>query len=159
MNQTDTARTNTGMTDLYDNPALYDGVRTRRIFAFLVDYTLVLILCIPVAIVVFVMGLLTFGLAWFLYGILFLLVAVPYVGFTLGGANQATPGMRMMGVRLERLDGGRVDFTLAILHSVLFWVANAVLTPLVLLLSLVLARKQTLHDRLLGTVVVRAHSV
>jgi Predicted membrane protein/domain len=142
--------------DAHDDPALYDGVRTRRAMAFLIDYALVIALCIPAAIVVFFLGLLTLGLGFFLYGILFLLVAVPYVGFTLGGPAQATPGMRAMGIRLERLDGGPIDFFLALVHSVLFWALNAVLTPLILLATLVLDRKQTLHDRLLGTVVIRA---
>lgn len=142
--------------DAMDDAALYDGVRTRRIMAFLVDYALVIALCIPAAVVVFFLGLLTLGLGFFLYGILFLLVAIPYVGFTLGGAAQATPGMRAMGIKLVRLDGGPIDFFLALVHSVLFWALNAVLTPFILLATLILDRKQTLHDRLLGTVIIRS---
>jgi uncharacterized RDD family membrane protein YckC len=149
------AETDFAMVDMYENPALYDGVRTRRVLAFLLDYTFIILLCIPAAVVVFFFGVLTLGLGFFLYGILFFLVAVPYVGFSLGGAGQATPGMRMTGIRLERLDGRRVDFIFAIVHSVLFWAANAILTPLILLATLFLDRKQTVHDRLLGTVVVR----
>ena len=149
------AETDYAMVDMYDNPALYDGVRTRRVLAFLLDYTFIILLCIPAAVVVFFFGLLTLGLGFFLYGILFFLVAVPYVGFSLGGVGQATPGMRMTGIKLERLDGGRVDFLFALVHSVLFWAANAILTPLILLATLFLDRKQTVHDRLLGTVVVR----
>lgn len=139
----------------YDDPALYDGVRTKRILSFFLDYTLILVLCIPVAVVIFFLGILTFGLGFLLYGALFFMVAIPYIGFTLGGPNQATPGMRIMGIRLERLDGGRIDFLFALVHSVLFWAANAILTPLILLATLVLDRKQTVHDRLLGTVVVQ----
>ena len=41
------------------------------------------------------------------------------------------------------------------MNSVLFWAANALLTPLVLLFALITDRKRTLHDLLLGTVVVR----
>jgi uncharacterized RDD family membrane protein YckC len=74
----------------------------------------------------------------------------------MGGASQATPGMRLAGVRLERLGGGRVDPPLAMLHGVLFWASNAVLTPLILLVALFTPRKQLLQDLLLGTVVVRA---
>ncbi|MBW3098761.1 RDD family protein [Pseudohoeflea coraliihabitans] len=139
----------------YDDRTLYEGVRTRRVLAFFIDYALVLLLCIPVAMVIFVAGVLTFGLGFMLYSVLFVLVAVPYVGFTLGGGNQATPGMRMMGIRLERLDGRGIDFLFAVVHSVLFWAFNAILTPLILLATLILDRKQTVHDRLLGTVVVR----
>jgi uncharacterized RDD family membrane protein YckC len=64
--------------------------------------------------------------------------------------------MRMMNIRLDRLDGRRVDGLFAVVHSVLFWAGNVVLTPLVLLVSLFADRKRTLHDLLLGTVVTRS---
>lgn len=139
----------------YDDIALFDGVRTRRVMAFFIDYAIVLLLCIPVAVLVFFIGIFTLGLGFFLYPILFLLVAIPYIGLSMGGPNQATPGMRMMNIRVARLDGRPVDFMLAVVHGVLFWGLNAVLTPLVLLATLVLDRKRALHDWLLGTVVVR----
>jgi uncharacterized RDD family membrane protein YckC len=74
---------------------------------------------------------------------------------TLGGRNQATTGMRIMGIRLDRLDGRPVDGLLAVVHTVLFWAGNVLLTPLVLLVALFADRKRTLHDLLLGTVVTR----
>jgi uncharacterized RDD family membrane protein YckC len=141
-------------TDL-DAPRLYDGVRSRRSFGFIADYTFILLLSIPAAIVVGLLGILTLGLGWMLYGILLPLIAVLYVGFTMGGSAQATPGMRLAGVHIERLSGGSVDPMLAILHGVLFWASNAVLTPFVLLVALFTPRKQLLQDLLLGTVVVR----
>jgi len=139
----------------YDDIALYDGVRTKRVLAFFIDYAIVLALCVPVAILIFFIGIFTLGLGFFLYPLLFLLVAIPYIGMSMGGPNQATPGMRMMGIRVARLDGRPVDFMLAVVHGVLFWALNAVLTPFILLATLVLDRKQTVHDWLLGTVVVR----
>lgn len=139
-----------------DDVRAYDGVRTRRVFAFLLDYMIVALLLIPFAIVVFLLGLLTFGLGWSLFAILAPLVALIYVWNTLGGPNQATVGMRMMGIRLERLDGRPVDGMLGVVHSVLFWAGNVVLTPLILLVALFADRKRTLHDLLLGTVVTRS---
>jgi len=139
-----------------DNPALYEGVLARRVLAFCVDYLLVLLLTIPAAIVVALLGVLTLGLGWLLYAVLVPLVALVYVWRTLGGPNQATTGMRMLGIKLLRLDGGRVDGPLAVLHSVLFWAGNVVLTPLILLATLFTDRKRTVHDLLLGTVVARA---
>ena len=91
-----------------------------------------------------------------LYGILPPAVAILYVWNTLGGRKQATSGMQMMSIRLERIDGGRIDGMLAVVHSVLFWAGNVVLTPLILLATLVLDRKRTVHDLLLGTVVLRS---
>jgi uncharacterized RDD family membrane protein YckC len=140
----------------HDDVRLYEGVRTRRIFAFLIDYAIVLLLMIPFGFLVLLLGLLTLGFGWVLFGILFPAVALSYVWTTLGGPRQATKGMQAMSIHLERLDGGQVDGMLALVHSVLFWAANAVLTPLILLATLVLDRKRTVHDLLLGTVVVRS---
>jgi uncharacterized RDD family membrane protein YckC len=90
-----------------------------------------------------------------LFGVLVPAVALIYIWNTLGGPNQATPGMRAFGIRLERFDGSRIDGLTAIVHSLLFWVSVTVLTPLILLATLFLDYKRTLHDLLLGTVVVR----
>lgn len=136
---------------------LYDGVRTRRIMAFLVDFVMVTLLSVPVFLLVLVLGLITLGLGWMLIGGIWPVVALIYIWNTLGGRNQATIGMNLMGIRLERLDGGPVDGMLAVVHSVLFWAFNVVLTPLVLLVSLFANRKRLLQDLLLGTVVVRSY--
>lgn len=133
----------------------YEGVRSRRIMAFFIDYALVLALCVPVAILIFFLGIFSFGLGWMLYSVLFAIVALPYVGLTLGGVKQATPGMQIAGVRMIRTDGGYVDMMLAMVHAVLFWVGNVIFSPLILLVSLFTNRKRLLHDLLLGVVVIR----
>ena len=138
-----------------DDVRAYDGVRTRRIMAFLVDYLIVGLLLIPFAVLVLVLGLLTFGLAWSLFAILGPMVALIYVWNTLGGPNQATVGMRMMGIQLDRLDGRPIDGMVAMVHTVLFWAGNVILTPLILLATLFTDRKRAVHDLLLGTVVTR----
>lgn len=143
------------ISDRLDDVRVYDGVRTRRVIAFLVDYLIVGLLMIPFAVLVLLLGILTLGLGWMLFGILFPAVALIYIWTTLGGPNQATVGMRMLDIRLERLDGRKVDGMLAVVHSVLFWAANAILTPLVLLVTLFTDRKRALHDLLLGTVIAR----
>lgn len=139
-----------------DDIRVYEGVLTRRMMAFVVDYLIVALLMIPFAILVFVFGVVTLGLGWALFSVLFPAVALTYVWNTMGGPNQATVGMRMMGIRLERLDGQPVDGLLAIVHTVLFWAGNVLLTPLILLATLFLERKRTVHDLLLGTVVARS---
>jgi uncharacterized RDD family membrane protein YckC len=139
-----------------DDWRAYSGVLSRRIFAFIIDYALVLLLCIPAAVVVFFLGILTLGLGWFLYPALFVIVALIYFGMTVGGRSQASPGMRVMGIAVARLDGRRIDFMTAVVHMVLFWILNSVLTPLILLAGLFIERSRLVHDLLLGTVVVRA---
>lgn len=138
-----------------DDMRVYEGVRTRRIFAFVIDYCIIALLLIPFAILVAILGVLTLGLGWMLFSILGPAVALIYVWNTLGGSNQATVGMKMMGIRLDRLDGRPVDGLIAVVHTVLFWAGNVILTPLILLATLFLDRKRTVHDLLLGTVVTR----
>ncbi len=138
-----------------DDWRAYSGVLSRRIFAFIIDYMLVLLLCIPAAVVVFFLGVLTLGLGWFLYPALFVIVALLYFGMTVGGRAQASPGMRAVGIAMMRLDGRRIDFLTAVVHMVLFWILNSVLTPLILLAGLFIERSRLVHDLLLGTVMVR----
>ncbi|WP_421366933.1 RDD family protein [Agrobacterium tumefaciens] len=140
-----------------DDRRAYSGVLSRRIFAFLIDYAIVLLLCIPAAVIVFFLGVITLGLGFFLYPALFVIVAVLYFGVTLSGPSQASPGMRAMGIAMARMDGRRIDFLLATVHIALFWIINSVLTPLILLAGLFTERSRLVHDFLLGTVMVRTY--
>ncbi len=133
----------------------YSGVLSRRAFAFVIDYAIVLLLCIPAAVIVFFLGIITLGLGFFLYPALFVIVALLYFGMTLGGPSQATPGMRAVGIMMVRNDGRRMDFLTAMVHTVLFWIINSFLTPLILLVGLFTDRSRLVHDMLLGTVLVR----
>ena len=135
--------------------ASVDGVLTKRIFAFLADAVFVFLLCIPVSIVILFLGVVTLGLGWLLYAIMFPAVAILYVAATMGGPEQATIGMRINNIHIEQLDGHKIDPLTAVVHSVLFWAGNVILTPLVLLVTLFSDRKRALHDLLLGTIVVR----
>ncbi|MER8726943.1 RDD family protein [Mesorhizobium sp. M0213] len=144
------------ITSRLEDISAYEGVRTRRILAFVIDYFIVALLTIPFAILVFLFGLLTLGLGWMLFSILVPAVAILYIWNTLGSKDQATTGMKIMGIRLDRLDGSPIDGLTAVVHSVLFWAGNVILSPLVLLVSLFSDRKRTLHDLLLGTVVSRS---
>ncbi|MBB4007524.1 RDD family protein [Allorhizobium taibaishanense] len=134
----------------------YSGVLSRRVFAFIIDYVLVGLLWVPAAVVVFFLGVITLGLGWLLYPILFFIVAGLYFGLSLAGASQATPGMRAMGIAMIRVDGTKIDFITAIAHLALFWILNSVLTPLILLAGLFIDRSRLAHDLLLGTAAIRA---
>lgn len=133
-----------------------DGVRTRRMLAFLVDYCIVGVLWALALIPVFFLGILTLGLGFLLYPILGGLIALLYIGVTMGGPRQATWGMQFFSLRIERPQGGPIDFLTAVVHAVLFWAAHIVFTPLLLVVALFTANKQLVHDVLLGTVVVRS---
>lgn len=139
-----------------DDWRAYSGVLSRRVVAFIIDYALVLLLCIPAAVLVFFIGVFTLGLGFYLYPLLFFIVAALYFGLTVGGRSQASPGMRAVGLAMVRLDGQPIDFLTAIIHIVLFWILNSVLTPLILLAGLFIERSRLVHDLLLGTAVIRA---
>lgn len=139
-------------------PRLDDGeyieVRRRRLMSFIFDYMVVAVLCVPAALLVGFAGILTLGLGWLLYAILVPLVAISYLGLTLGGNRQATIGMAIFSLKIRRLDGQLVNPPLAILHGVLFWLIHSVFSPFMLLASLFSSRKRLLHDWLLATEII-----
>ncbi len=138
------------------NPELFEGVRSRRIFAFFIDAIVIALLTFGAGILVFFLGVFTLGLGFLLYAILPTAVALLYVAFTLGGPQASTPGMRAMGLEMRLWYGAKPYPLLAAVHALLFWFSISLLTPLVLLVSLFSDRKRLLHDLILGTVVINS---
>jgi uncharacterized RDD family membrane protein YckC len=145
--------------DPLTQPEWFRGVLTRRVFAFLIDLVVLAIPVILAYVFIAVFGLITLGLGW----LLFLLVwpasviwAVIYYGASLGGPHSATVGMRVMDLELRTWYGAPSYFVLGATHAVLFWVSISFLTPLVLLIGLFNGRRRLLHDIVLGTVVINS---
>jgi len=134
------------------------GVRTRRIFALLIDLFLISILFWAFFIVFAVLGIVTFGLSWFLIPVLYPLIAIIYNGASISGPRMATPGMAMMDLEMRRNDGTPANFWVAAAHVILFYVswAVALLAPINLLTSLLNNDKRCLHDIVAGVVVTRS---
>lgn len=132
-----------------------EGVRSRRMMAAAIDLGIIALLSIPVALIIFVLGVATLGLGFLLYGIMIPALALTYSGLTMGSRAQATLGMRIMDIHVDQLDGKPLDFVTAAAHSFLFWACNVVLTPFVLLATLFTDHKRTVHDILTGTIVRR----
>jgi len=138
-------------------PALYRGVLTRRVLAFLID---VMILSIPVvlaSIFILIFGVVTLGLGWHLFWLISpasAIWAIVYYGASLGGPHSATPGMRMFGIQMRTWSGERGYFLIGAAHAILFWLSVSILSPLVLLVALFNRRRRLLHDVLLGTVIL-----
>src|ERR1700704_2249596 len=123
---------------LYDplaEPDLYDGILAKRIVAFFIDAFLVVVLMIPAALMVFILGFITLGLAWLIFPVLFAIVALAYVALTLGGPLSGTLGMRLTGVEMRTWSGQRMFPLLAVMHALAFWFSVGLLTPLVLLVG------------------------
>jgi uncharacterized RDD family membrane protein YckC len=138
---------------------LFDGILSKRIVAFVIDAVLIVALMVPAALLVGIFGLVTLGIGWLLFSPLFAIVALGYVALSLGGSPSATVGMQVAGVQIRTWSGQKMFPLLAILHALLFWVSVSVLTPLVLLAGLFTARKQLLHDLLLGVVALNADAL
>ena len=139
------------------NPELFEGVVARRVVAFLIDF---LILSIPVVFVsmfIFVVGIVTFGLGFLFYALLWpamVIWAIAYYGLTLGSPASATIGMRAMDIEMRTWYGAPTYFVLGAEHAVVFWITVSMITPLVLLVCLFNERRRCLHDMLVGTVVI-----
>lgn len=143
-------------TDAYDpglHPGLYRDLLARRIVSFVIDAIVVVLLWFPVFLVLLVLTIITFGLAWVLMPPAFAIVALAYIALTLGGPASATVGQRVMGLELRTGTGMRPYPLLAIIHACLFWVSMT-LTPLILLVGMFNNRKRLLHDILTGTVML-----
>jgi uncharacterized RDD family membrane protein YckC len=144
-------------------PELYDGILTKRVIAFVVDAVVIGIIMLAIMAAIFLLGIVTLGLGWLLYALVFgpffALVVLVYVATTLGGPASATPGMQVTGIELRTLDGRRMFPVLAILHAIGFWLSVSFLTPLSLLVGLFTRRRQLLHDLVLGTVALNAESL
>jgi uncharacterized RDD family membrane protein YckC len=139
----------------YDNPypiARLDSVRRKRMIAFLIDFTLVSLIWL---IAFIVLGVFTLGLAWFVFGPVFPIIAVLYSGMTISSRG-ATPGMRTVGLTFRLETGEKPGFLQGAVHVILFYVSVTFLTPFILLVSLFNSRKRLLHDMLIGATVENA---
>jgi len=135
--------------------ARLDGVRRKRILAFLIDFTMVLLLSFVVGVFVFFLGIITLGLGWMLYGGIIPFVAIFYSGLTISNRG-ATPGMRAMGLTFRLDSGEKPGFLQGAFHVILFYLATTFTGGLVLLLTFFNSRKRLLHDMLIGATVENA---
>ena len=139
------------------SPELFEGVLARRLLAFIIDLIILAIPVVFLAMFIFIVGIVTFGLGFVFYALLspaMVLWALIYYGTTLGSRHSATIGMRAMDIEMRTWYGSPAYFVLGAVHAVVFWVTISVLTPLVLLVCLFNERRRCLHDMLVGTVVI-----
>ena len=135
------------------DPQLFQAVIRKRCVAFIIDAVIIAVLWAIAIAVVAVLGIVTLGLAWLLFGLVFPAVGLGYNALTIGGPNSATIGQRMMGLEVRMWFGGKVTPLIAAFHALLFWFSLVVFCP-ILLWAFFDPRKRTLHDILAGVVVV-----
>ena len=139
------------------NPELFEGVLARRVVAFCIDVVVIAVPLIFVAIFIFMFGLVTLGLGWFLfffYGPIAVIWALVYYGMTFGSPASATIGMRMVDLEMRTWYGAPCYFVLGAVHAIGYWLTVSFLTPFILLVGLVNDRRRLAHDMLLGTIVI-----
>jgi uncharacterized RDD family membrane protein YckC len=134
-------------------PQPFQGVIGKRVLAFIVDAIIITVLTVVAYVVVALLGIITLGLAWLLFGLVFPAVGLGYNALTIGGPNSATIGQRMMGLEVRMWFGGKVTPLIAAFHALLFWFSLVVFCP-ILLWAFFDPRKRCLHDILAGVVVI-----
>ncbi len=138
-------------------PELFEGVLARRIVAFVIDVAVLTIPVLLAVVFIFVFGLVTLGLGWALYWLLWpatVIWALLYYGACFGSPASATLGMRIMDIEMRTWYGAPAYSVLGAVHAVVFWVSVSALTPFILLVGFFNERQRLLHDILLGTVVI-----
>ena len=135
-------------------PETYAGVTMRRLLAYLVDLLVIAPTVAVVAVIFWTLGVLTFGLLMPLLGVMLLAVPFCYHTLMIGGTASATFGIRLFGLQVRRLDGGRPDHILAALLTAAFYISVAFTGWLIMLVVLFNVRGRALHDFLCGTVVI-----
>ncbi|HVZ50964.1 MAG TPA: RDD family protein [Pseudolabrys sp.] len=139
------------------NPELFEGVLSRRVIAFLIDFFVISIPVVLAAMFIFIFGIVTLGLGFALYWLLpagSVIWAIVYFGATLGGPSSATIGMRVTDLEMRTWYGAPAYFVLGAVHAIVFWVSISALTPFILLVAFFNQRRRLLHDIVLGTVVI-----
>lgn len=133
------------------------GVLASRFFAYLIDIVAIFVLSLILWVIIALLGVVTFGLAWLLFPLL-AGSGVIYSAITVGGEAQATIGMRWLGVRVVGLQGGRVDWLTASVHAIFFYIAvgTFILLLIDIFTGLMRSDRRMLHDVLAGVTVVRA---
>jgi uncharacterized RDD family membrane protein YckC len=134
-----------------------EGVLGSRFVAYLVDIVVIALWVMLIGFFVLFLGFLTFGLAWYLFALLVPGAGIIYSAITVGGAKQATVGMRLAGVKVVRPHGGAVDWVTAAVHALFFYVAagTGIILMLDILVGLAREDRRLLHDLLAGVVLVR----
>jgi uncharacterized RDD family membrane protein YckC len=139
------------------NPELFEGVLSRRLVAFVIDFVIIALPVLFTAMFIFMIGIVTLGLGFLLYGLLWpamVIWAIAYYGITLGSPRSATIGMRVMDLEMRTWYGAPAYFVLGAVHAIVFWITVSMLTPLVLIVCLFNDRRRCLHDMLVGTIVI-----
>ncbi len=139
---------------------LYDGLLSRRIFAYLIDIFLIFWLVIAAKIGVAIFSILSFFLLTPLLVTLLALIPLAYHTFTISGSRAATPGMRLMGLIVrDYATGQRPTMLQALITTILFYTTTAGTGGIILFWPLFHTQRRTIHDILANTIVLPVRKI
>lgn len=143
-----------GAGDELRDPALFEGILSRRLLAYLIDVFFLVIIVVIGWVILGTLTVLSFGLLGPLSVAAMFLLPLAYHSYFIA-KSAATPGMKIMDVMVVTLDGRPPDAMTAILMTVFFFLSISVTVWLVLLVVLFTDRNRALHDILASTLMVR----
>ncbi|WP_137151594.1 RDD family protein [Devosia sp. FKR38] len=136
-------------------PELFEGLLTRRVFAFVIDVIVMSMMIVAFSLVGLIAGFLTFGLGWLALTVVVPASIVLYYAATLGSPRRATLGMQAMDIVLTPTRGQPLDGWMAFIHAGVFWITTWISWPVSLLFALFTPRRQMIHDLITGTLMLR----
>lgn len=131
-----------------------DGVPLRRVVAYAVDLVFLFVLAAAAALAATLLNVISLGLLTPLTAAALFLLPLAYHSFFLYH-QQATPGMKLLGLEMRTMDGSPLSAVHAIITTVIFYATVPVTSFLILIVVFFNDQRRTLHDLLTGTVVVR----
>ena len=147
--------TRTDLPDPATAPELFEGILSRRVFAYITDVVIIGALVVLVSVFGGVIGFFTFGLGWLALVAVIPLVILGYYATTLGSPKRATIGMQMMDLVLTPTRGAPLDGWRILVHPLVFWITAWFAWPISLIVALLTPRREMLHDMVTGTLMVR----
>ncbi len=144
----------THLPDPNETPELFDGILTRRVLAYVVDFVIISVFTGIVALFSVIMGFFTFGLALLTLPFCLPIAVLIYYAATLGSPRRSTVGMQMFDIVLTPTSGPPLDGWKSLIHPFVFWLTIWLFWPL-LFIGLFTQRRQLLHDMITGSLMVR----
>jgi uncharacterized RDD family membrane protein YckC len=136
-------------------PELFEGILSRRVFAYLIDLVLIGVITLVLGFAGLILGFFTFGLAWAALALVVPASVLLYYTVTLGSHRRATWGMQLMDIVLTTARNQPLDGWMAILHAAIFWATFWISWPIAVAFPLFMPRRQMIHDLIVGGLMVR----
>lgn len=89
-----------------------------------------------------------------IYGIMFKMVEMLYVEKKMGGKKKDKKGMKMMKIKIVRIEGGKVDKVIEIVNKVMLWGMNVVMKKMIMIEKMVIERKRKVNEMIIGKEVI-----